>query len=113
MTEKLIVNLYIIKKYLKAEKSQRERRKNYYHKVLLEKYNSNDSYNVDSDEKYFDDSDDCYEKIPMKKIKCVDLFLEETRDLTSIHPKMHEIIVSQSFLEIFFRKNTRVFYSWA
>ena len=81
----------------------------YYTKVFLEKYNSNDSYNIDSDEEYFDDSDDSYEKIPMKKIptkkirmkefKCINLFSEETRDLTSIYPKMHEIFVSQSFQE--------------
>ena len=36
---------------------------NYYPKVFLEKYNSNNSYSVDSDEEYFDDSDDSYEKI--------------------------------------------------
>ena len=62
---------------------------NYYPKVVLQKYNSNDSYNADSDEDYFDDSDDSYEKIPMKKIltkktgmnkiKCIDLFLEEKK----------------------------------
>ena len=36
-------------------------------------------------------------KIRMKKIKCIDLFLEKTSDLTSIHPEMHEISVSQPF----------------
>ena len=41
---------------------------NYYPKVILEKYNYNGSYNVDSDEEYSDDCDDSYEKIPMKKI---------------------------------------------
>ena len=66
-----------------------------YPKVSLEKYNCNDSDNVDSDEEYFDDSDASYEKIPrkkipvkkiqMKKIKCIDIFLEETRNLTSIY----------------------------
>ena len=38
--------------------------KNYYLKVFLEKYNSNDSYNVHSDY-----SDGSYEKSPMKKIR--------------------------------------------
>ena len=41
---------------------------NYHPKVFLKKYNSNDSYNVDSNEEHSDDSDDSYEKIPMKKI---------------------------------------------
>ena len=88
---------------------------NYCPKVFLEKCNSNDCYNVDSDEEYFDDSADSYEKIPMKKIatkkirvkkiKCIDLFLEETSDLTSIHSKMHEIFVFQLFQEkSFFEK---------
>ena len=36
--------------------------------MFLEKYNSSDSYNVDSDEENFDDSDDSYEKLQMKKI---------------------------------------------
>ena len=40
----------------------------------------------------------------MKKIKCIDLFLEKTSDLTSIHPEMHEISVSQPF-----QKSIRVF----
>ena len=42
---------------------------NYYPKAFLEQYDSNDSYNVDSAEKYFDDSDDSYEKTLMKKFQ--------------------------------------------
>ena len=38
-------------------------------------------------------------KIRMKKIKCLDLLLEEASNLASIHPKMHEIFVSQPFQE--------------
>ena len=73
---------------------------NYTPKVFLEKYNFNDSYNVDSVEEHSDDSDDSYEKsqmkkIPMKKIllkkiKSIDLYLEKTSKLISSHPKMLE-----------------------
>ena len=38
-------------------------------------------------------------KIRMKKIKCIDLFLEETSDLTSIRPGMHEVFVLQRVQE--------------
>ena len=45
--------------------------------MFFDKYNfnneieiySDDSYNIDSDEEYFDDSDGSDEKIPMKKIQ--------------------------------------------
>ena len=40
----------------------------------------------------------------MKKIKCIDLFLKETSDLTSIHPKMHE-----TSRKTIFRNNIRDF----
>ena len=73
--------------------------KNYYPQVFLEKYNfvvvekkmsnlnddieiySDDCYNEVSDEEYSDDSDEeIYNgKIWMKKIKCVNLFLEKIR----------------------------------
>ena len=60
------------KKYLKVEKKSTQQKafnlilidsvyrkdENYHPKVLLEKFDSNDSHNVDSDEEYFDDSDD-------------------------------------------------------
>ena len=50
-------------------------------------------------------------KIQIKKIKCIDLFLEETSDLTSIHPEMHEIFVSLSFQEKeFFKLEVRKFH---
>ena len=39
---------------------------NYYPKVCVEKYNSNNSYNVDSDEEYFDNSYDLYENATKK-----------------------------------------------
>ena len=74
--------------------------KNYYPKVLLEKYNSiiietkmsnfdndieiysDESYNVDSDREYSDDTGDSDKensngKIQMKKIKCINLLLEK------------------------------------
>ena len=38
----------------------------------------------------------------MKEIKCIDLFLEEASDLTSIHPEMHEIVISHLFQEKLF-----------
>ena len=41
-------------------------------------------------------------KIRMKKIKSIDLFLEEASDLTSIPTGMHEVFVSQRFQEKFF-----------
>ena len=73
--------------------------KNYYPQVFLEKYNfvvvekkmsnlnddieiySDDCYNEVSDEEYSDDSDEeIYNgKIWMKKIECVNLFLEKIR----------------------------------
>ena len=73
--------------------------KNYYPQVFLEKYNfvviekkmsnlnddieiySDDCYNGVSDEEYSDNSDEenYNGKIWMKKIKCVNLFLEKTR----------------------------------
>ena len=67
-----------------------------YRNEFLEKYNFTDSYNIDFG------SDDSYDinpmkkikmkkistkKIQMKKIKCINLFLENTSDLTSIHPE--------------------------
>ena len=74
---------------------------NYYSKVFSEKYNFNDdigiysydSCNVDSDEEYSDDSDKKLpvKKIQMKKIKCINLFLEKTSDLISIHRQKPEI----------------------
>ena len=74
--------------------------KNYYPKVLLEKYNSiiietkmsnfdndieiysDESYNVDSDREYSDDTGDSDKEnstgiIQMKKIKCINLLLEK------------------------------------
>ena len=74
--------------------------KNYYPKLLLEKYNSiiietkmsnfdndieiysDESYNVDSDREYSDDTGDSDKensngKIQMKKIKCINLLLEK------------------------------------
>ena len=61
---------------------------------------------------FSDDSDESYENIPIKKIptkkiqmkeiKCIDLFLEEASDLTSIHPEIHEIIISHPFQEKLF-----------
>ena len=48
-------------------------------------------------------------KIGMKKIICIDLFLEGTSDQTNIHPEMHKIFVFYCFPEIFFTKNIRVF----
>ena len=95
---------------------------NFYPKVILEKYNSNDSYSVDSDKEYSDDSDDSYEKISMKKIptkkvrankiKCKDLFLEEISVLTSIHPEMYETFISWPFQEKILRKNIKIFLSF-
>ena len=74
---------------------------NYYTKVFLEKCNfnneieiySDDSCNVDSDEEYSDDSDNsdeenADEKIQMKKIECINLFLEKTSGFIRSHPKM-------------------------
>ena len=108
LRQKKVFNVILIDSVYRKDES-------YYPKVFLEKYNSNDSCNVDSDEEYFDDSDNSHEKIPMKKIpmkeirikkiECIDLFLEETSNLTSIHPKMHEIFVSQPFQENVFWKN--------
>ena len=40
-----------------------------------------------------------------EKINYIALFLEKTMDLTSIHPKMHESFVSQSFPEKLFLGN--------
>ena len=76
---------------------------NYYPKVLSEKYNFNneikiyfdDSYNADYDEESFEDSDYSDEKFPtkiiqMKKIKCINSFLQKTSNLISIHPEILE-----------------------
>ena len=69
--------------------------------MFLEKYNFNEdkeiysdySYNVDSDEEYSDDSDEKgpMKKIQMKKIKCINVFLEKTSYLISIHSEMPEM----------------------
>ena len=111
-TQKEAFNVILIDSVYRADE-------NYYPKFYLEKCNSNDSLNVESDEEYFDDFDDSYEKITMKKvpsektqmkkIKSINLFLEETIDLTSIYTKMYEIFVSQPFQENFFTKNIRAF----
>ena len=91
---------------------------NYYPKAFFEKYNfngkieihSHDSYNVDSDEEYSDDSDDYDEKNPMKKIqmekiKCINLSLKKTSYLISSHPKMLDNFFIE-ILEIF------IFQTW-
>ena len=87
---------------------------NYYPKAFFEKYNFNgkieihchDSYNVDSDEEYSDDSDDYDEKNPMKKIqmekiKCINLSLKKNK-LLDQQP-------SQNARQLFYR-NIRNFY---
>ena len=51
------------------------------------------SYSVDSSEEYFydsDDSDDYDEKIQMKKIEFINLFLGKTSELISIHPEIYK-----------------------
>ena len=52
-----------------------------------------DSYNVDSDEKCFDGSDDSDEehfdkKLQIKKAEYINLFLDKTSNIISIHPEM-------------------------
>ena len=73
---------------------------NYYPTVFFEKYNfnheieiySSDSYNVDSDEECSDsdysDEENSDEKIQMKKIECINLFLEKTSGFISSHPEI-------------------------
>ena len=57
--------------------------------ILMKKFNEENSNGENSNE----------------KINYIALFLEKTMDLTSIHPKMHEIFVSQSFPEKLFLGN--------
>ena len=69
--------------------------------MFLEKYDFNDDketysdyfYNVGSDEEYSDDSDEKgpMKEIQMKKIICINLFLEKTSCLISIHSEMSEM----------------------
>ena len=58
--------------------------------MLLEKYNFNNDREI-----YSDDSDDCDEKsqmnkIQMKKIKSIDLYLEKTSEFISSYPEIQE-----------------------
>ena len=85
---------------------------NYYPKAFFEKYNFNgkieihchDSYNVDSDEEYSDDSDDYDEKNPMKKIQMEKMykFIFRKNKLLNQQP-------SQNARQLFHR-NIRNFY---
>ena len=69
----------------------------------IEKYNfndnieiySDDSYNVDSDEKYSGRSDESDGEnsdrmIQVKKIECINLFLEKINGFIRIHPELRE-----------------------
>ena len=58
-TQKKVFNLILINSVYREDE-------NYYPKVFLEKCNFNDS-DVDSDEEYFEYSDNSYEKTPRKK----------------------------------------------
>ena len=51
-------------------------------------------------------------KIQMEKIKRINLFLVETIDLTTIHPEMHAIFVSQPFQEKLFSKKYKSFFKF-
>ena len=91
------------------------RHESFYPKVFFKKYNSNYSYNINSHEECFDDSYDSYEKISIKKtptrkpqikkIKFIDLFLEEVTNPIRNHPKKHKIFVPHPFQEKLYLEN--------
>ena len=51
-------------------------------------------------------------KIQMEKIQRINLFLVETIDLTTIHPEMHAIFVSQPFQKNLFSKKYKSFFKF-
>ena len=60
--------------------------------MFSEKYNFNDNKEIYSDNSYNADSDEenSDQKIQMKKIECINLFLEKKVGFTSIHLKMQQ-----------------------
>ena len=60
--------------------------------MFSEKYNFNDNKEIYSDNSYNADSDEenSDQNIQMKKIECINLFLEKKVDFTSIHLKMQQ-----------------------